>query len=105
MSTASRGMIEKYESRRIRVAIRHVLMDVWDPIGVKHEPSAQDEYDGYLGGVYELLVSGAPDDSIEEHLLRIVTERMGLSAKKSDMANTVRDSSTDSATSKFKVAR
>jgi len=54
-------------------------MDVWDPIGVKNEPNGQDEYDGYLGGVYELLVSGAPDDSIEAHLLRIVTERMGLS--------------------------
>ena len=35
-------------------------MDVWDPIGVKDEPNAQDEYDGYLGGVYELLVSGDP---------------------------------------------
>jgi hypothetical protein len=84
-------MIEKYESRRIRVAIRHVLMDVWDPIGVKGEPNAQDEYDGYLGGVYELLVTGASDERIEDHLWRIVTERMGLSAKKSDMANTVRD--------------
>jgi hypothetical protein len=84
------GMIEKYESRRIRVAIRHVLMDVWDPIGVKDEPNAQDEYDGYLGGVYELLVSGASDDNIAEHLWRIVTERMELSAKKSNMANTVK---------------
>lgn len=83
-------MIEKYESRRIRVAIRHVLMDVWDPIGVKDEPNAQDEYDGYLGGVYELLVSGASDERIEDHLRRIVTERMALSAKKSDMANTVK---------------
>lgn len=35
-------------------------MDVWDPIGVKDEPNAQDEYDSYLGGVYELLVSGHP---------------------------------------------
>jgi hypothetical protein len=83
-------MIEKYESRRIRVAIRHVLMDVWDPIGIKEEPNVQDEYDGYLGGVYELLVSGASDDSIEDYLWRIVTERMELTAKKSDMANTVK---------------
>ncbi len=41
-------MIEKYESRRIRVAIRHALMDVWDPIGIKDEPNARDEYDGSL---------------------------------------------------------
>ena len=65
-------------------------MDVWDPIGIKNEANAQDEYDGYLGGVYELLVSGASDESIEDHLWRIVTERMGLTAKKSDMANTVK---------------
>ena len=84
------GMIEKYESRRIRVAIRHVLMDVWDPIGVKDELNAQDEYDGYLGGVYELLLSGASDESIEDYLWRIVTERMELRAKTSDMANTVK---------------
>jgi hypothetical protein len=83
-------VIEKYESRRIRVAIRHVLMDVWDPIGIKDEPNAQGEYDGYLGGVYELLVSGAPDEKIQDHLWRIVTERMGLSPKKSDMADTVK---------------
>ena len=75
------GMIDKCESRRIRVAIRHVLMDVWDPIGIKDEPNAQDEYDGYLGGVYELLVSGASDECIEDHLRRIVTERMELSCE------------------------
>jgi len=83
-------MIEKYESRRIRVAIRHVLMDVRDPIGVKDESNAQDEYDGYLGGVYELLVGGASDECIGDHLWRIVTERMELRAKKSDMTNTVK---------------
>jgi hypothetical protein len=85
------GMIDKYESRRIRVAIRHVLMDVWDPIGIKDEPGAQNEYDSYIGGVYELLISGASDEYIEDHLWRIVTERMGLdAAKKSDMADTVK---------------
>jgi hypothetical protein len=83
-------VIDKYESRRIRVEIRHVLMDVWDPIGIKDEPNAQDEYDGYLGGVYELLVSGAADEDIADHLWRIVTERMELPAKKSGMTDTVK---------------
>ena len=82
--------IDKAESRSIRVQIRHVLLEIWDPIGVKDEPNAQDEYDGYLGGVYQLLVEGASDDSIADHLCRIVTENMGLeAAKKSDMAETV----------------
>jgi hypothetical protein len=70
--------IDKAESRRIRVDIRHVLLDVWDPIGVKNEPYAQDEYDGYLGSIYELLVNGASDRELEEHLHWIVDDRMGL---------------------------
>jgi len=44
-------------------------MQVWDPIGVKDEPNAQNEYDGYLGNVYELLVAGASDERIAEYLL------------------------------------
>jgi hypothetical protein len=69
-------MIDKYESRRIRVDIRRVLLDVWDPIGIRDEPNAQTEYDGYLGDVYELLVSGATDQQIIERLVYIVRERM-----------------------------
>jgi hypothetical protein len=69
--------------------IRSVLLQVWDLIGIKDEPHAQDEYDSYLGGVYELLVGGASDDSIKEHLWRIVTDRMELPAKKNEMAKTV----------------
>lgn len=83
------NMIEKCESRRIRVEILRVLMQAWDPIGIKDESNARDEYDGYIGGVFELLVTGASDESISEYLWRIVTERMGLPAKKSDMRETV----------------
>ena len=64
-------------------------MQVWDPIGVKSEPNAQDEYDGYIGQVYELLVTRASDESIGEYLWRVVTERMGLQADKNDMRDTV----------------
>ena len=45
-------MIDKITSRLIRSQIRRVLLNVWDPIGVKNEPNAQDEYDGYLGEIY-----------------------------------------------------
>jgi hypothetical protein len=64
-------------------------MTVWDPIGVRDEPNAQDEYDSYLGGVFDLLTSGAPDDRINEYLWQIVAERMEYSAKKEDMQSTV----------------
>ena len=84
-------MIDNYESRRIRVDIRPVLMSVWNPIGIKDEPNAQDEYDSYLGGVYELLITGASEKRIAERLWWIVAERMGLSAaRKADMTDTVK---------------
>jgi len=82
-------MMEKHESRRIRAEIRRVLITTWDPIGIKDEPNAQNEYDSYLGSVFELLTNGASDDRMCEHLLQIVTDRMELPAKKEDMQNTV----------------
>ena len=82
--------IDKYESRRIRVLIRHVLLDVWDPIGVKDEPNAQDEYDGYIGKLYDLLVSRADDSEFIDYLHWAVHDHMGLgAANRSDMETTV----------------
>ncbi len=90
MST-SKPLVDKYESRAIRVLIRHVLLDVWDPIGIKDEPNAQDEYDGYIGRLYELLVSGAPDADLVDHLYWAAHDRMGLrEACRSDMQVTVK---------------
>jgi hypothetical protein len=82
--------IDKAESRSIRVQIRHVLLKVWDPIGVKDAPYAQDEYDGYIGGLYELLISKAPDSELIEHLYWAAHDRMGFdTARRSGMQQTV----------------
>ena len=83
------GMIDKYESRRIRAEVRRVLLDVWDPIGVKDEPNAQDEYDCCLGSLFHLLTTGATDDQIAEYLWRQGTEHMGLPLQKEAMYPTV----------------
>lgn len=77
---ASETSIEKYQSRRVRAQIRHVLMDTWDPIGVKDEPNAQDEYNAYIGDIYELLISQAPDSKIAEYLYSVAHDRMGFSS-------------------------
>ncbi len=68
---------DKEHSRQVRVAIRHVLLDVWDPIGVREEPFAQDEYDGYLGDLYALLLRKANEVEVEEYLNWVQFERMG----------------------------
>jgi hypothetical protein len=65
------------------------LLTVWDPIGIRDESNAQDEYDGYLGGVFDLLTKVASDDQIREHLWQIVKDRMQLPAKKEDMRSTI----------------
>jgi hypothetical protein len=84
-------MIDKVASRLIRSQVRKVLLNVWDPIGVQNEPNAQDEYDGYVGEIYGLLVQGATDPEITDRLLYIVQETMGLDAANAeDMQSTVR---------------
>ena len=69
----------KENSRRIRSEIRRVFLEVWDPIGIKDEPNAQDEYDGYIGEAFELLWRGASDRELIAYLDRIVN-RMGMDA-------------------------
>jgi hypothetical protein len=64
-------------NRRIRSAIRKILLEVWDPIGIRDEPNAQDEYDFYADEVYELLTANAPDKKIARYLIWVMTERMG----------------------------
>lgn len=58
-------------ARQIQHGIREILLRDWDPIGVRDEPLAQSEYDGYIGGVYRLLASGANEDQLVEHLREI----------------------------------
>lgn len=65
-------------AREIQAAIGAVLLRDWDPIGVRDEPLAQDEYDSYVGGVYRLIASGASAVEIAEHLASVQTEMMGL---------------------------
>jgi hypothetical protein len=60
----------------IQDEIRSVLNTDWDPIGVADVIG--DEYDMYIGRIYSLLIGGASEQAIAEHLLSIELERMGL---------------------------
>jgi hypothetical protein len=63
----------------IQDEIRSVLNTDWDPIGVVGDGIA-DEYDMYIGRIYSLLLSGASEQAIAEHLLSIEVDRMGLTS-------------------------
>ncbi|MGH7137553.1 MAG: hypothetical protein ACREHD_17545 [Pirellulales bacterium] len=58
--------------------IQRILIDEWDPIGVKSCMEAQDEYDGYIGGILGLLVGGVDRVRLADHLRRLEVESMGL---------------------------
>jgi hypothetical protein len=60
--------------------INEVLHYIWDPIGVRGEPNARDEYDSYVPHVYTLIQNAATAEQIADHLDKIATERMGLNS-------------------------
>jgi hypothetical protein len=78
----------KDQSREMRRAIRRVFLEVWDPIRISDEPNAQDEYDGYIGGVFELLVNGGTDREIVEYLDWAVG-RMGMDGSRASFADVI----------------
>ena len=65
--------------KMLESSIRTILMDEWDPIGVRGVAEAQDEYDDYLAAIAGLLREGADADRIASHL-QLVESGMGLAA-------------------------
>ena len=82
-------MIDKYESRKIRAEIRNIFMDVWDPIGISRLTTLRNEYDCYIGMVYEMLTGGHSDQEILDRLLWIERERMALPSPGSNIKRTI----------------
>jgi hypothetical protein len=78
----------KENSRRIRLEIHRVFLEVWDPIGIKDEPNAQDEYDSYIGRTFELLLANADDKALDDYLTW-VAGRMGMDASRSTHADII----------------
>lgn len=61
--------------------IREILMNHWDPIGIKQLPEAQGEYDLYVPDVEVLLSKRASAEVISEYLVWVEQERMGLTLR------------------------
>jgi hypothetical protein len=60
----------------IQDRIREVLNQRWDPIGVAD--IVEDEYDGYIGEIYQLLKSDSSEATIAEYLRSIEADKMEL---------------------------
>jgi hypothetical protein len=59
-------------------AVKALLWEEWDPIGVNDMPEAHGEYDTYAEQVYVMLARGADAEEIARHLIWVVIEYMGL---------------------------
>lgn len=58
--------------------IRSILINKWDPIGIKDVPEAWDEYDSYIPAILELIETGADLDVLSSYLVWVEAERIGL---------------------------
>ena len=72
----------KHQSRECRARVREVLMQEWDPTGVRDESAVQDEYDRYAAKAYVILMDErATAPAIAAYLFEIAMDHMGLTAR------------------------
>ena len=92
MSTlkAKKMKTKKQRGQEIKQEIHDILWNDWDPIGVRGF-GPEDEYDFYIGGVYRMLTSKAPRESLFTHLQKIQTDSMGIPTVDREILNTVVD--------------
>lgn len=64
------------------LAIREVLLREWDPIGCEQIPVPEDEYDSYIGEVYQILFKQKPFQVLVDYLWWAETQNMGLSGNR-----------------------
>lgn len=70
-------------AKRYQDAIKQILLEEWDPIGVKDVPEAQDEYDSYISGVYHRLIHRVPKHELFDYLWEVENDHMGLYGNRS----------------------
>ena len=72
--------MKKKQELRLRAAIGQVLLHDWDPIGIRLNSLAADEYHSYISGVFRLLAGDASEQKITDHLRQLERVGMGLSS-------------------------
>lgn len=65
--------------------VQKVLMEDWDPIGIKNESGAQDEYDSYIPALYKMITSNRPRQEMVEYLLKVEQRCLGFPEENMEM--------------------
>ena len=70
--------------------IRHILLALWDPIGIGHLDFMQDEYDDYIPRVLEIISAPHSQPSyIQDYLHYVEIDYMGLEPNLANIHQTV----------------
>lgn len=67
-------------------AIKKILWEDWDPIGVRAMGGPSDEYDAYAPIVLEMLQTGATETEIAQYLFWLTVEQIGLETTETSIA-------------------
>ena len=73
-------------SKRMLGAVRRVLWETWDPIGVNDHADASTEYDSYAPTIVGMLLRGCTAHDLERHLSTLETDSMGLAPRSTSAA-------------------
>lgn len=65
-------------SDRSMDAVREILLQEWDPIGVTHNPECSNEYDRYARTVCRFLAEGIDEFRLTSYLYKVETVSMRL---------------------------
>jgi hypothetical protein len=68
---------QKQRGKEIFQAVDEILYKYWNPIGI-NTLVPRDEYEGYVGGVYRLLASGASRAELDAHLANVELTQIGV---------------------------
>jgi len=53
----------------LRSAVGKILLNDWDPVGVRDVAAAQDEYDQYVDPIVQMVVAGEPASVLSRYRL------------------------------------
>jgi hypothetical protein len=65
------------------IKIKSILLEDWDPIGVKGLDGAKDEYDSYAVEILQMIDAGENEKNIFAYLRKMETVHMGLPGNES----------------------
>lgn len=68
-------------AKRMLGAVRRVLWETWDPIGVNDHADASTEYDSYASTIVGMLLQDCTARDLENHLSTLETDSMGLAPR------------------------